>query len=212
MKNIFSLVVAVIPFNFFRVCLYKLFPGYKIDFGAKIGFLTIINVRQCTIKKAKVGMFCQFTGRFSLDIGYGANIGHQNRIYSSGKGITGYCKIAPQAHITNGHLIDATGGFMLGAFSRIAGYGSQFWTHGGQREKSEIIIGEKCYIGSAVRVAQGVTIADNTYVGLGSVVVHNSDEQGVLLAGHPAKVVKQGITARKSLSNNHFSDSVHAKK
>lgn len=199
MKNILSLAVALIPFNIFRVCLYKLFPDYRIAFDSKIGFLTIINVRQCNIAKAKIGRFCHFTGQYSLDIGDGANIGHQNRIYSSGRESVGYCKIGPKSHITNGHLIDATGGFTLGAFSRIAGQGSQFWTHGGQRENSEIVIGEKCYVGSAVRVAQGVTIADNTYVGLGSVVVHSSDEQGVLLAGNPARVVKRGIIARKSL-------------
>lgn len=206
MKNIFSLVVAAIPFNFLRVGLYRLFPGYKIDFGSRLGIFTVINVRKCTIRKARIGRFCKFTGKFSLDIGEGANVGHRNRIYSSGRGIAGCCSIGAQSHITNNHLIDATSDFTLGAFSRIAGQGSQFWTHGGQREKTEIVIGVKCYIGSAVRFAQGVTICDNTYVGLGSVVVHSSDEQGVLLAGNPAKVVKRNITARKSLEKKKAND------
>ncbi len=84
------------------------------------------------------------------------------------------------------------------AFSRIAGLGSQFWTHGGQRENSEIVIGRKCYRFCGAG-CPGVAVADNTYVGLGSVVVHSSYEQGVLLAGNAARVVKRGITARKSL-------------
>jgi acetyltransferase-like isoleucine patch superfamily enzyme len=147
---------------------------------------------------AVIGKFCHFHGKLTLKIAKGSKIGRQNIIYSSGKG-GGICELGCNSHITNGHLIDATGNFVLGAYSRIAGKDSQFWTHGGQRDRSDIVIGEKCYIGSAVCIAQGVTIADNTYIGLGSVVVYNSEEPGVLLAGNPAKVVKRGIIARKSL-------------
>ena len=96
-------------------------------------------------------------------------------------------------------MIDATGGFILKDFSRIAGRSSQFWTHGGQRPETTITINEKCYIGSGVLFAQGVSIAENTFVGLGSVVVDSFDEPDVLLFGHPAQIVKKGIIARKSL-------------
>lgn len=61
------------------------------------------------------------------------------------------------------------------------------------------MIGKFCHFHGNLKLE----IADNTYIGLGSVVVYNSQAPGVLLAGEPAKVVKRGIIARKSLQ--HFS-------
>lgn len=83
--------------------------------------------------------------------------------------------------------------------TRVAGIGSQFWTHGGQRKKTEIVINKKCYIGSAVKFGQGVEISENSYIGLGSVVIDTFDLPNVLIFGNPARIVKKDIIARQSL-------------
>jgi serine acetyltransferase len=53
-----------------------------------------------------------------------------------------------------------------------------------------------------VKFSQGVKISENSFVGMGSVVVDMFDESGVLILGHPAKIVKKNIIARKSLVDN----------
>jgi serine acetyltransferase len=55
-----------------------------------------------------------------------------------------------------------------------------------------------------VRIAQGVEIAENSYIGLGSVVIDTFNEPDVLILGFPAKIVKKNIIARKSLENKNI--------
>ncbi len=74
----------------------------------------------------------------------------------------------------------------------------------GQKEQKKIVINKKCYIGSVVRIAQGVEIAENSYIGLGSVVIDTFNEPDVLILGFPAKIVKKNIIARKSLENKNI--------
>lgn len=195
------MLISIMPCNTARIFFYRFFRGYDISFSSKIGFGTLIHVKSAVIRNAGIGRFNRFTGPFHLLVESGVNIGSTNSfVCLPGKDRNSVCRIGERAHITEQHLIDATGGFTLGESSRIAGRGSQFWTHGGQRSETAIAIQEKCYIGSAVRITQGVNIPENTYVGLGSVVVDSFDEPGTLIFGNPAKVVKKGITARKSLT------------
>jgi len=175
--------------------------GYKISYSSKIGVGTIFSTRTVLINKAKIGMFNMYTGEFDLTIDEGANIGSLNE-FTCSSGNVGYCKIGKKVHITRKHFFDTSGGLTINDYTRIAGCGSQFWTHGGQRERTEIVIDKKCYVGSGVKFSQGVKISENSFVGMGSVVVDMFDESGVLILGHPAKIVKKNIIARKSLVDN----------
>lgn len=53
----------------------------------------------------------------------------------------------------------------------------------------KIIIGDNCWIGAHVVICPGVTIGDNVVVGAGSVVTKSFGDN-VVLAGNPAKVIK----------------------
>ncbi|MEE9344538.1 MAG: hypothetical protein V3U88_02920 [Methylococcales bacterium] len=200
MKKYVSIIISLIPLNAGRIFLYNNLFGYNISYSSKIGMFSVITARTVTITKSIIGSFNRLTGDFDLVIEEGANIGNFNefKLIANKVGLS-YCKIGKNVHITNGHFFDASGGITIKELTRIAGRSSQFWTHGGQRKQHAITINEKCYIGSAVMVAQGVQIAENSFVGLGSIVIDSFDEANVLIAGNPARIVKRDIVARRSL-------------
>lgn len=191
--------ISLCPLNWMRRLLYQLLLGYKIDRKAHIGFMTIIAVQNADIEVVNIGMFNKFVGPYDLTIKKGTSIGKDNE-FSCGQWVTeqrfqqsGYgrfCKIGEDCVVTRSHYIDTTGGFILGDRSWIAGYSSQFWTHGiGTRDRA-ISIGEDCYIGSAARFAPGASVYNNSLVGLGSIVVGNFSKENVLITGAPARVIK----------------------
>lgn len=58
-------------------------------------------------------------------------------------------------------------------------------------KKEEIIIGNNVWIGWNTIILKGVKIGDNSVVAAGSVVLKGSYPNNVILAGNPAKVVKE---------------------
>jgi acetyltransferase-like isoleucine patch superfamily enzyme len=202
MKKYIALLISIIPLNILRITFYNMLKEYKISYSSKIGIGTVIVNHSVIINGAKIGRFNTYMGEFDLIIDEGTNIGNANEfICTLGCARSAYCKIGKNVHITNKHFFDASGGITIKDYTRIAGRGSQFWTHGGQRKKTEIVINKKCYVGSAVRISQGVEIAENTFIGLGSVVTDTFNKPNILIFGHPAKIVKENIIARKSLEN-----------
>lgn len=200
MKKYLSLVISYVPLNILRIILFNYLLGYKISFSSKIGLGTRINVRKATINNARIGRSNKFVGGFLLEIEEGTKIGNSNEfVCTAGTAGKAYCKFGKEVDITHHHFFDASGGLEIKDMTRIAGRGSQIWTHGGQRSKTAVVIHEKCYVGSAVRISQGVEIAENSFVGLGSVVVDSFDQPNVLIFGSPAKIVKTEINARLSL-------------
>ncbi len=62
-----------------------------------------------------------------------------------------------------------------------------------------VTIGNSCFIGANSTIMPGVTLADYTVVGAGSVVTHSTKEPGLVIAGNPARVV---CTVKEYLSKN----------
>ena len=56
--------------------------------------------------------------------------------------------------------------------------------------RAPIIIGKDCFIGMNSIILKGTTLGNNVIVGAGS-VVHGSFPDNVIIAGNPAKIVKQ---------------------
>lgn len=57
-----------------------------------------------------------------------------------------------------------------------------------------IIVGNHTWLGERVTLTKGAQIADDTIVALGSIVTKKFEEPHTIIAGSPAKVVKQGVT------------------
>jgi acetyltransferase-like isoleucine patch superfamily enzyme len=64
---------------------------------------------------------------------------------------------------------------------------------------ADIVIGDHVWLAAHVTVLKGVHIARDSVVGIHSVVTSRFDEEGVVLIGSPAKVVRRGVTWERPL-------------
>lgn len=67
-------------------------------------------------------------------------------------------------------------------------------------DKEEVInkgnvikVGNHVWIGRRVCLLKGATIAENCVIGLGSVVTKRFDQKNSIIAGYPARIIKEGI-------------------
>ena len=208
LKFAIAFCISIVPCNGLRTFAYRMVFGYKI-INVRIGFGTIIKVESAEISNSRIGRFNRFSGPMSVLIKDNAIIGSYNRFqcdtWTASKKCrdAGYARsleIHEDAFISSNHYFDIAGAFVLGEKSWIAGRASQFWTHGAGTPDRDIHIGKKCYVASAVRFSPGSEISDNVLVAMGSVLTKRIDCNNCLIAGVPAKVLKENYDW-KSRSN-----------
>lgn len=206
--------IAILP-SFLKRPLYRLFYGYKIGKRVRIG-LSIIDAGECTIEDdVLIGHFNVVTRVRKLTIKDHVRIGHLNIIRGGDEVSLGrYCEIMrmneinsiPDADVVNkidpvfllgdgsvvttGHKIDFTDRVEIGRRVILGGRNSSIWTHNRQRTMP-ITIGSLVYMGSEIRMAPGSAIPARSIVGIGSVITAPLAEEGKLIAGVPAKTVKE---------------------
>lgn len=56
-----------------------------------------------------------------------------------------------------------------------------------------VVIGNHVWIGNQVTILKGVNILDHTIVGTGALVTKSFNQENIILAGNPAKIIKSGI-------------------
>lgn len=91
--------------------------------------------------------------------------------------------------ITAEHRIDFTDRVSIGRESILGGRNSSIWTHN-RREGRPVTIGDHAYVGSEIRMAPGASVPDCCIVGIGSVITRPITEPNSLIAGVPAKRVR----------------------
>lgn len=206
--------VALLP-SFLKRPLLRLFFGYTIGKRVRIG-LSIIDAGECTIDDdVQIGHFNVVTRVRKLTIKDHVRIGHLNIIRGGDEVSLGrYCEIMrmneinsiPDADVVNkidpvfrlgdgsvvttGHKIDFTDRVEIGRRVILGGRNSSIWTHNRQRTMP-ITIGSLVYMGSEIRMAPGSAIPARSIVGIGSVITAPLAEEGKLIAGVPAKAVKE---------------------
>lgn len=73
--------------------------------------------------------------------------------------------------------------------------GHSIYQNGERINRSKpIVIAEHVWIGRNVKILKGVTICPDTVIGMGSLVTARDYPVNVLIAGFPAKVIKEDIT------------------
>jgi acetyltransferase-like isoleucine patch superfamily enzyme len=92
--------------------------------------------------------------------------------------------------ITTGHKIDFTDRVEIGRRTIIGGRNSSLWTHNRQRTRP-IEIGSLTYVGSEIRIAPGGSVPSRCIVGIGSVITGELSGEDQLIAGVPAKAIKE---------------------
>lgn len=213
---------AVFP-SFLKRPIYRLFFGYKIGKRVRIG-LSIIDAGECTIDDdVSIGHFNVVTRVEKFNVKDHARIGHLNIIRGGSEVSLGrYCEIIRMNEInsipdpevvnpidpvfllgdgsivTTGHKIDFTDRVEIGRRVILGGRNSSLWTHNRQRTLP-ITIGSLVYMGSEIRMAPGSSIPPRCIVGIGSVITAQLHEEGKLIAGVPAKSIKELSTEDRFL-------------
>jgi acetyltransferase-like isoleucine patch superfamily enzyme len=207
-------IIAILP-SFLKRPLYRLFFHYHIGKRVRIG-VSIIDARDCRIDDdVQIGHFNVVTRVKKLIVKDHVRIGHLNIIRGGDEvNIGRYCEIMrlneinsipdPEvvnkidpvfllgdgSVITTGHKIDFTDRVEIGRRVILGGRNSSLWTHNRQRTLP-ITIGSLVYIGSEIRMAPGSALPPRSIVGIGSVITAQLAEEGKLIAGVPAKPVKE---------------------
>jgi acetyltransferase-like isoleucine patch superfamily enzyme len=215
-------LIAVLPSFLLRPC-YRLLFGYRIGKHVRIGF-SIIDARECHIDDdVRIGHFNVVLGVAKLEIGDHARIGYLNIIRGGDEvrlgryteiirmneinsipdpevvnPITPRFSLGPGSIVTTGHKIDFTDRVEIGRRAIIGGRNSSLWTHNRQRTQP-ITIGDFAYVGSEIRMAPGSSIPARCVVGIGSVIVGKIDSDGWMIAGVPARPVKELSAADRFL-------------
>lgn len=200
LKKVVALAIACLPGTGLRRALYQACLGYDIHRGARLGWGVVIAVDQFRCAdQVVVRRGTVFMGPIRVELKAGAFIGKRNTI-ECGDGAAhpsqahmGYTRtfvMGHQALINEGHRFDVFGTVVIGDGSWVAGFDSQFLTHGAGTMDRDILIGERCFIGSAVRFAPGAGVGNECVVGMGAVVTKRWPEDRVVVAGVPAKVIK----------------------
>ena len=207
-------LIALLPSFLKRTC-YRLFFGYRIGKRVRIG-LSIIDAGECHIEDdVTIGHLNVIIGVMNMSIGDHVRIGHLNIIRGGEEVRLGrYAEImrlnqinsipepdavnpvdprftlGPGSIVTAGHKIDFTDRVEIGRRTIIGGRNSSLWTHNRQRTLP-ITIGEFAYVGSEIRMAPGSSIPSRCIVGIGAVITKKIDAEEWLIAGVPARPVKE---------------------
>ena len=207
-------ILALFP-SFLKRPAYRLLFGYQIGKRVRIG-LSIIDAKECRIDDdVKIGHLNVFIRVKQLEINDHVRIGYLNIIRGGDEVHLGrYSEIIRMNEInsiaepdvvnpidprftlgdgsiiTAGHKIDFTDRVTIGRRSILGGRNSSLWTHNRQRTRP-IDIGSFAYIGSEIRIAPGGSLPSRCVVGIGSVITSKLSAEGFLIAGVPAKPVKE---------------------
>jgi acetyltransferase-like isoleucine patch superfamily enzyme len=127
--------------------------------------------------KCSIGKGCRF------DIGKGA-------VARFGEGITG-----PNINFIIMHGLQVGDGFLIS-------WGCEFLDEdfheidfpGKKKKENKIVIGDHVWIGTNVTVLKGSRIPNGCVVASGSVVASAFDRENALIAGNPARIVKENVT------------------
>jgi acetyltransferase-like isoleucine patch superfamily enzyme len=206
--------VALLPSFLKRPC-YRLFFGYHIGKRVRVG-LSIIDAQECRIDDdAQIGHLNIVIGVKKLNIEDHVRIGHLNIIRGGDEVSLGSFSeiirlneinsirdpevvnpmeprflLGKGSIITTGHKIDFTDRVEIGRRTIIGGRNSSLWTHNRQRTRP-IVIGSFTYVGSEIRIAPGGSIPSRCIVGIGSVITGQLSGEEQLIAGVPAKAIKE---------------------
>lgn len=106
--------------------------------------------------------------------------------------------ISKSARISFGTKLDKTNpkGVHIGEESYLAS-GVILFSHDFSRNlRTHTYIGKRCFIGANAIIMAGVTIGDEVVVGSGAIVTKDVPSN-CIVAGNPARIVKEGISTTK---------------
>lgn len=200
MKKLLALCVVVLPWRLKRWALQR-FWGYQLAPDARIGLSYVFPGQLVMAEKARIG-------HLNVAIHLGRMECGAHSIIERGNWITGHPPqgahfrqrserdpsfiLGAHAAVTKSHIIDCTDRVEIGPYSTVAGYHSQFITHGielgtPRQDCRPIRIGAYCLIGTRVTVVGGARLPDRSVLGAGSLLNKAHTQECAMYAGQPAE-------------------------
>lgn len=206
--KILNIIICIFPWRIKRFILTK-FYGYDIDRSARIGlsyifpkklemgpntvirnFCVCINLDRLKMEdNSRIGRGCWITG---------FPTGTKSVFFAHQKDRKAELIIGNYSLILRNHHFDCTNQILIGKYTTIAGYNSQFLTHSVNIHKNiqdsePIIIGDYCFIGTRNIILGGSKIPSKSATGAGAVTVKDLSNYGdySLFGGVPAKFIKK---------------------
>lgn len=208
MKNLGAILLQVLfmflPWALRRRLLGRVF-GYRLHPTSRIGFAIVYPSLLVMEEGARIGhgTVCRNIGL--LQLGPHASIGTANWIGGHPERDARYFRHEPErrsalllgehAAITTRHIIDATNTISIGRFATVAGFRSQLLTHSidlhsSRQSSGPILIGQYCFVGTAVVVLKDSILPDYCVLGAMSLLNCAYEEPYALYAGVPARKIK----------------------
>jgi acetyltransferase-like isoleucine patch superfamily enzyme len=210
LRKLVAMLISILPLSLLRIKAYHYLLGYHFGKGSRIGFLAMISVDQFVCgEQVIIGRQTQFFGPMSVTIGARTLIGRWNTFDCAitaglrSKAHMHYARkltIGDDCLIHEYHYFDLYGEITIGSGTWIAGRGSQFWTHGASVVNRDIHIGKNSYIGSACLFSPNSGLGNRVVLGMGSVVTKHMSDDDVVIAGVPAKIIRQKSQSADELS------------
>lgn len=185
----------------------QLFFKFELSPSARIGFSWVYPKRLHLKSGSTIGSLCVAVNLDFIHLGENSSIGRGNWITGFPLG-TNSCHFAHQSNrkaelivgnhsaISKNHHIDCTNSIIIGSFTTIAGYGSQFLTHSinldaNIQDSEPITIGNYCFVGTACIVMGGASLPDCSVLGASSLLNKQYADDWTLYAGVPARPIKE---------------------
>ena len=207
MRMLIGLLILFLP-SAIKIMLLR-FLGYKIGNNCYLG-LSLIQADMISIEdECYIGHGNLIWRLKKFHMGRGSRISSLNWISGAKNGTF---ELGANSSISMLHFFEASSNIFIRSNCIVAGRSSQFFTHGitptNIDDRRSITIGDWCYIGSAVRMVPGTSLADHTFVGMGAVVTKNFSDNFVLIVGCPA-VVKKKLSPNSSFFNRSYLPHAH---
>jgi carbonic anhydrase/acetyltransferase-like protein (isoleucine patch superfamily) len=205
MRNILRILLVILPWRLRRLLLI-LFFKYELDSTSRIGFAWAFPNRLVMGPYSQIGHLTVCKGLDLLQLGEHASIGRLNwitgfpsdgtRHFVELSGRTPELRVGDHAAITHRHLIDCTDSIVIGEFSTVAGFRSQFLSHSvnlesARQDTGRISVGRYCFVGTDCVVLGGSVLPDFSVLGAKSLLNKSFEDAYRLYAGVPASAVKE---------------------
>jgi acetyltransferase-like isoleucine patch superfamily enzyme len=175
--------------------------GCRIGRACKVGLGVVIAVDDFEMgHRSEIGRHSVFMGPITVRIGTDVHIGKSNQ-FTCGDAVAdpslahmNYKRmlvLGDNSLINQDHLFDVLGLLEIGEGTWVAGFQSQFLTHGAGEMDRDIVIGQRCFIGSAARFTPGSGIGDDVIVAMSATVTKVIPDHSVVVGGLPARVLRR---------------------
>ncbi|MGW9627794.1 acyltransferase [Microbacterium sp. NPDC055521] len=196
MRDLMLLVIWLLPASRTKNRLLTL-CGHRISREASARSNLVWKVRSFEMAPhARINRWNLIKGMKTVRLAPYATIGRNNIIsahasYGQLPGGAGL-ELGPHSYVTSRHSIDCSGSLTLGAFSALAGFGSQVLTHSIDLTRDAqtaypVVIGERSFVGARCLLLGGSSLPSRSVLAAGSVLTDAARSEQGLWAGVPAR-------------------------